>query len=341
MGKRKRQVFKRHRDRVFENRNGLLDSIDGETSETKSAKAKKAAQEKKTKNINDRNDYLEDDTLHIRAIDTNKHNIYVRPPMKAGIIPTHPTSTIFNGRSGSGKSTLLLNLMKRPLFYGPTRKNKPKTGYFDEIFLFAPTAKSDDMFQEIIDIFDIPDEHIFTTPSETELQSILDIQRKSIESKSLDKADKLLFIFEDIVSNARFMRSKPFLQCFVANRHYNASTWICTQSFTKVPRACRLQANNIFYFEGSHSELEIVSEEYCPPGMNKKDFQNVVKDVTRPDHNFLFINRTQPFDKRYRENLQYIIKIRNNTTGESTEESVHNPKKRKTNQLTVKQDGQL
>lgn len=245
--------------------------------------------------------------LDILRVDTNKHNIKQRAAMEKGVIPKHPSSAIFNGCSGSGKSTLLLNLLLRPEFFGS--QGAQKESYFDEVFLFAPTAKSDDMFEKLTDELEIPDENIFLYPREEDLQVILDEQQAEIEEKGIDNAKKILVIFEDIAANAKFMRSKPFLEVFIANRHYNSSTWVCTQSYTRIPRACRLQCNNVFYFKGSYSELDLVSEEYCPPGMDKKRFRAIISDITRPEYSFLFINRHLPFEERYRDRLRNVIKF--------------------------------
>ena len=254
-------------------------------------------------------------SLDIRPIQTNKSLIPQRALQKDGTIPRHPTSAIFSGSSGSGKSTLLLNLLTRPEFLGPY-PHHPDTGYFDKVFIFAPTAKSDDMLEHLAEVLDIPEDRIFSHPDPDDLEAILEEQRADAEKKGLHKCDKILFIFEDIVSNKKFMNSKPFTSAFIANRHFNASTYVCTQAFNAVPRKCRLQALNIFYYEGSSSELEVVSEEYCPPGMNKKEFASVVAQVTKPDHAFLYIKRDEPFSQRYRQNLNKNINFQHMDTSE-------------------------
>ena len=234
--------------------------------------------------------------LAIKALPTDKNKIKQRVLMKKKIIPRHPASVIFNGSSGSGKSTLLLNLLTRKEFF----KN-----YFDEVYLFSPTGGSDDLFKHA----KIPEDNIFMDIKEKDLAKILKDQRTIIEDKGIEKAPKILIIFEDIQSNGKFMRSKSFLKSFIANRHYGISTWLCGQSYTKTPRACRLQANNVFYFRGSGSELERISEEYCPPGLGKKEFAKIVDNATREKHSFLHINCHADFDDRYRKNLDEILDV--------------------------------
>ena len=249
-------------------------------------------------------------SLDILKIQTNKDLIFRRQVQKDGLIPNHPTSAIFSGSTGSGKSTVLCNILTRAYMLGPTEAGRPDTAYFDEYYLFSPTAKSDDMFEFLGDVLGIPDSNIFTSPDEKDLQNILDKQRQTIENVSMENAPRVLIIFEDIISNSKFMNTKPFIQAFVANRHYNVSTYITTQAFKKVPKTCRLQSRNTFYFEGSQSELEIISEEYCPPGMNKREFGELIKQITRGDHDFLYYKKDEPMDRRYRHNLHTIVDIR-------------------------------
>lgn len=239
------------------------------------------------------------DLLAIKPLKTDKSKIPQNRLMKSNIIPTHPSSVIFNGTSGSGKSTLLANLLSKNQFYGKYFKKK-------DIYLISPTGASDDMFDHL----KLDDENICTDLKDTKfLQEILDKQKEKIESDGVHKADKVLVIFEDVQSNARFMRSKAFKKTFLMNRHYNISTWLCGQSWTLTPRACRLQANNIFAFQPTNSEREILLEEFAPPGMDKKKFQKIVDHATGEDYSFLHINKRVPFADRYRKNLGSILSI--------------------------------
>jgi hypothetical protein len=144
-----------------------------------------------------------------------------------------------------------------------------------------------------------------------DLEDIMEEQREEIEEKKgkLHKCKKILIIFEDVQGNAKFMRSKPFLKCFIANRHYGLSTWLCGQAFNRTPRACRLQANNLFVFRGSGSEMETLSDEFCPPGMNKKKFMQLIDEATKDKYSFLHINMRVPHEERYRKNLDEILLI--------------------------------
>lgn len=245
-------------------------------------------------NSNNSNNYKLD--LKIKKMPTAKNKIPQRVLMEKNIIPRHPSSVLFNGSSGSGKSTLLVNLLTRKEFL---------KDYFDKIFLIAPTGGSDDMFDHI----KIKKENVITDMKNAPdfIQKLLNEQTEIIKSKKIHKAPKILIIYEDIQSCGRFMKSKVFLESFIANRHYGLSTWLCGQSFTKTPRACRLQANNIFYFRGGGSENSLIIDEFCPAGKTKKEFAKLIDTATEEPYSFLHINKRVANKERYRKNLDEII----------------------------------
>ena len=239
----------------------------------------------------------EENILKIIPYKTNKAKIKLNPMMEADIIPRHASSVVFSGRSGSGKSNLMVNLLTREQFY---------KGYFDLIFLFSPTAKSDDLAMYL----KLPDKRIFTDFNSDALENIFNIQRDIIEKKGITKSPKILIIFDDIISNVKFMNSKAFKMAFIQNRHINVSTFVCTQSLKKLPKMCRDQANNIFMFPASQSEQINFVEDFCPPHTSKKVFQSLVETATRDRYNFLHINMRCAPEKRFRHNLDNYLTIK-------------------------------
>jgi len=239
------------------------------------------------------------DSLEIKPLETDKSKIKQNKLQQSDVIPRHPSSVIFNGSSGSGKSTLLANLLTKPQFYGKYFKKS-------NIYLISPTGDSDDIFAHL----KLPQDNICVDLRDTKfLEDILEKQKEKIEQDGVHKAEKVLVIYEDVQSNARFMRSKAFLRSFLMNRHFGLSTWLCGQSYKLTPRACRLQSNNVFIFQPSNSEKEIIIEDFCPPGMNKKEFEKIVDHATEQDYSFLHVNRRVPFRERYRKNLGHILSI--------------------------------
>lgn len=246
--------------------------------------------------------------LAIRPIETSKDKIEQPELTKHEnmYIPPIGSSVIMSGKSGCGKSTLLANLLLDARFYGPSEQ-KPK-GWFDKIFLFSPTANGDDIQKSL----GIDKKYVFTDLDEAAelLDMILDTQQKKLDkADGADKVPQYAIIFDDVIGNTRFMNEKAFTRCFYQVRHVNCTTFICTQHFRKVPKVCRLQANFVFFFQGSAAEVEIVTEEYAPPMYTKKEFMQLVNDATSQRYSFLTINNKVGWDKRFRRNLDEFITL--------------------------------
>lgn len=248
--------------------------------------------------------------LSIRPIETSKDKIEQPDLAKHEnmYIPPLGSSVIMSGKSGCGKSTLLANLLLDERFYGPST-TKPK-GWFDKIFLFSPTANGDDVQKSL----GIDKRYVFTDLSEAAelLDVILDTQQRKLDkAEGAHKVAQYAIIFDDVIGDTRFMNDKAFTRCFYQVRHVNCTTFICTQHFRKVPKVCRLQANFVFFFQGSAAEVDIVTEEYAPPMYTRKEFMQLVNDATRERYSFLTINNKLGWEKRFRRNLDEFIQLKN------------------------------
>jgi hypothetical protein len=235
--------------------------------------------------------------LEIKALPTLKSKIKQNKLMKNNVIPKHPARVIFNGRSGSGKSNLLINLMVKPNFY---------KGYFNETYLISPTANKGDDLPKFLDL---PDDRIHNELDPDIIEKIMNNQMDKVQEKGIDKSPRVCVILDDVQSNPAFMRSGPFTALFIQGRHYNISTFICCQQFKRLPKICRLQATNIFFFPSSLGEVETLCDENCPPLLSKKEFKEIIKYATNTAYNFLHINMFVHFKERYRKNLNEILEL--------------------------------
>ena len=219
-------------------------------------------------------------------------------------IPPRGSSVIISGKSGSGKSTLLARFITDERFYGKSAERPD--GWFDKIFLFSPTANGDDVQKAL----GIDKKFVFTDLEEAPelLEVILDSQQTKIDgADGADKVEQYAIIFDDVIGDTSFMNEKAFTRCFYQVRHVNCTTFICTQHFKRVPKVCRLQANFVFFFQGSASEVEMVTEEFAPPEYSKKEFSSLVNDATKEPYSFLTINMKLGWDKRFRRRLDEFI----------------------------------
>ena len=244
--------------------------------------------------------------LSISEVPTSKDKIE-QPDLAADenmYIPPRGSSVIICGKSGSGKSTLLARLITDGRFYGKSPE-RPK-GWFDKIFIFSPTADGDDVQRAL----GIEKKYVFTDLEEAAelLEVILDTQKSKLEGGDrAHKVEQYAIIFEDIIGDRQFMNEPAFTKCFYMVRHTNCTTFLCTQHFTRVPRVCRLQANFVFFFQGSASEVETITEEFAPPQYTKKEFAVLVTEATKAKYSFLTINMKTGWDKRFRRGLGEFV----------------------------------
>ena len=246
--------------------------------------------------------------LSIKPIETSKDQIEQPELAKDDnmYIPPLGSSVIMSGKSGCGKSTLLANLLLDGRFYGPS-DSKPD-GWFDKTFLFSPTANGDDIQKSL----GIDKKYVFTDLSEAAelLDVILNTQQDKLDrAKGAHTVPQYAIIFDDVIGDTKFMNEKAFTRCFYQVRHVNCTTFICTQHFRKVPKVCRLQANFVFFFQGSAAEVEVITEEYAPPMYTKKEFTQLVNDATTERYSFLTINNKLGWEKRFRRNLDEFITL--------------------------------
>ncbi len=251
---------------------------------------------------------VEGEDLEIKKIETSKDKIeqprLAKDPRK--IIPSLGASIVINGKSGSGKSTLLANYITGPQFFGACEE-KPN-GWFDEIFLFSPTAGGDDIQKAL----GIKKNHVYTDLDEAPelIKVILDSQKEKLDGGGkAHKVPQYAVIFDDVIGETTFMGTKEFLQTFYMVRHRNCTTFICSQHYKKVPKVCRLQASFIHFFAGSQAEVEQVVEDFAPPEYTKNEFRQIVNTATRGDHSFLTICMKVGWDHRFRRNLDEFFKL--------------------------------
>lgn len=243
--------------------------------------------------------------LKIRKVKTSKDKIKNPSLAEQDLIPKLGTSSIMNGTTGQGKSTLLTNLISSKHFFGSPLPDG--SDVFKHKFLVSPTAEGDDVQKKL----GIEEEDTFTNLEEApELISvILAAQKEKVKELGSDRADQVLMIYDDVISHPLFMRTDEFTKSFIASRHFNMTTFICSQSWTAVPRRCRLQAKNIFFFASPLSEVELLCQEYCPPNMTKKQFFKMVDYATSEPYSFLYINKSVGMEDRFRKRLDEKLNL--------------------------------
>jgi hypothetical protein len=212
----------------------------------------------------------------------------------------HPFSLAVYGMTGSGKTVAVLNLLTNPHMYGE---------YFDEMYLFSATGKSDDSF----DALRLKKKNIITDQMIPKLKKIIDSQKKEVERKGVDKAKKVCVIFEDLTSNRKLMNSPDFIKAFVQNRHLSMSTIACCHKFNALVRTARMNANHHWLFPCSESEVSRIVDEHQPPELRKREFvgliQHAFEATEEQQRPFLWINLKVPTNIRFRKSMEEILEL--------------------------------
>jgi hypothetical protein len=260
--------------------------------------------DKELKEKTEREDNIEHfdiNDLEVKPSKTAKTDLPQTQFMKEGIIAKFPSMLLNVGRSGSGKSTVVCYLFRNANFIGK---------FFDDVYLFSNTASVDDLTK----ILKIPKKNQFDRPKEEDLANIIEKQKKLIETKGIKevaKKNKVLIIFDDILSSVKFLKSDAMLKLATMGRHYLISSIICTQSYTKIPRAIRLQANSMILFPSNMNEVNRVCEDIAPPNCKKRDFLRLIQHATEGKHDFLYCNYFEPAERRFRKGFGTILNVVN------------------------------
>lgn len=236
----------------------------------------------------------------IKPIDTEKHGIPQRAIQKSGVLANHPFSMMISGRSGSGKTCVMMNILSRKEFL---------KDYFHYILVFSPTAnETDDTYK----CLNLPDENFIRDFTAQTLDDIIEKRKEIIKKKGISwvgKNSRVLLIFDDIIADRSFLMSPEALKMFTLLRHYHCSIMCLVQSYNKLPRALRINANATIVFPSQQSEVEVLLDEITPAGIKKRDFEKVIDYCCSDRFSFLYINRHADREKQIRKNLNEIIDI--------------------------------
>lgn len=236
----------------------------------------------------------------IEVIETAKTKIPQRKAAKDQVLPKFPFSMMISGSSGSGKTNLMINILSREDLYGR---------FFHRIAVFSPTAgSSDDLYKKL----KLPKENFIKDMKPEYLENIIAHREQLIEEKGIEwvaKNDRMVIILDDVIAERGFLESPEALRMFALLRHFLVSVIVMVQSYNKLPRSLRLNANATMVFPALQSEIDVLKDEITPPGISKQDFEKVINYATSGRYDFMYINRHADPDKRIRKNLDEIIDI--------------------------------
>jgi len=104
-----------------------------------------------------------------------------------------------------------------------------------------------------------------------------------------------LNVFRKMVMNGRHILGK----------HSSLITFIVSQKVKSIPLTIRSQANQIFFFDSTKAEKEVVRDEFLP--LDKNEADQLYKFIYDKPHNFMFVNLFIPKDRRIFKNFNQLI----------------------------------
>jgi hypothetical protein len=232
------------------------------------------------------------------------------------------------GGRGAGKSSMLINQLLNPGLL---------KGRFHEVYIISPTAKLDAKFNILRDTtITIPNKklisilkkqnrnalkNILDDPNnpgdystlakevqfidDLDLDMLMDIineQKYITENFGKQYANKILFVFDDMISSKLF-DNRIFKKFIFNSRHYEISTIILSQSYYGLPKALRLNVSQLILYEISNQkELKSIYEENNA-GLNEKAFLELYQQVHDTPYQFFNINYFNPRQHRLYQNF--------------------------------------
>jgi hypothetical protein len=237
--------------------------------------------------------------LHIGKAMPDEEEEAQGPASTIGIVPKISFRWIFSGPSSSGKSNAARWLLDK--FYSKV---------FDRVILLSPTAEIDPVWQKL-KILKKKDR--ITKMSMSPIKRLLREQEAEVKRVGKKKAKKVLVIYDDTIGDKSVINDPKFLVSFIRGRHFCVSCFVMTQSYTKIPRAVRLQATALSVFPSFRSEIERLYEEHGPYQLSKKEWFELVQSAMQKTDDepfpFFFIDSTKPVEDRYRRCLYTCLTI--------------------------------
>lgn len=160
----------------------------------------------------------------------------------------------------------------------------------------------------------IPEDCFYTEYNEDTLREVMEEQNKMVtllseHGKSKHLANRILFIFDDLVGSSLFSgkKSNPFKTLNTNHRHYSASLLMVTQAYKEIPKTMRTQFSCLIVFEIPNNREVMVIYEENPMSLKIDQWYQVYEHSVDGDHNFMFINYQKPKRLRIMKNFDKVL----------------------------------
>jgi len=182
--------------------------------------------------------------------------------------------TLLIARRNSGKSVLLKRLVNDSMHK------------FNKIFVICPSEPVNHFYKNS---GLVEDNYIFENYSEKFGNALLKKMSEINEGKTKENAKNILLIMDDCICDVDFRTSPSLKKLFIRGRHLSISLIITSQNLCSLNPLQRNNADYILCGQLSAKSLDILTDDYCPASIPKKDFINYYSKSTL-NYGFIVIN---------------------------------------------------
>lgn len=196
---------------------------------------------------------------------------------------TVPFFALIVGSTGSGKTQTLMNILKK------------MNGTFEKIILCCKSSQ-EPLYQWLIN--KLPPEQL----------SVFENGEIPPIEKCPGECNKLI-VFDDLVS---MKNQQPIEDYFIRGRKFGFSMIYISQSFYKITKLVRIQANHIFLKRlTTLRDLNMVISEYGLTGL-KKQILKAYKEITGESKVPFLLIRTDTPEQKFSKNFTSFLKLEDN-----------------------------
>lgn len=252
--------------------------------------------------------------LKIKKVETKDPDYQSETPdhLRNQYFPGFPSTSVFVGPPGSGKTNVLMHMLLSSTMWN---------GFFDKVYLFGPTVKSDKMYERI----HVDEQQICTDQKEflPKLEELLKKQQRQVEDDK-KSAPKILVVFEDITSFFNKIQQKPeFVRCYTQVRHLKGASVAMVHKWKAFNRTARMATQHILVWRCNKTEQKQLYEDFGPTNLTLDDWFKLVAYCHKPSEDdekpFLYINTTVPEKVRFRKNFTEILELKDFGDGHISE----------------------
>jgi len=205
--------------------------------------------------------------------------------------------TLIIGLPASGKSSLIQTLLNG------TNTHRLYNNIFHSVYYISPS--------DTINI-NIPDEKNINLTEKDVVSVLEEIIENESDLGEEDEHHNVLIILDDAINwimgggnrAKRLFGKLAFNGRHILGKYSSVATWVVSQRIKSIPKYIRSMANQIFFFDSTKNEKQILQEEFMLT--NKKETELLFNHIYDKKFNFLFINLNLPKESRYFKNFNRL-----------------------------------